>query len=203
MVFLDELATNATRHGISIILTSGNADALVPQRGTEVAIQNTTFGGIQGFTRKPSTPWYDDGGTFAGIVHQERGWTYALFAGAGHFVPNSRPVAAFTFLREFVLGNNQTGLVTTSSSGEVIVIGGEDATLAGDILKEPPEIYLGSWVTTSTYTFPSATIAQWDNYFATATSIPSKRSSGATSLSCTMSGWLLVFVFSVAGLLSL
>lgn len=172
MVFLDELATNATKNNVSIIISSGNADPLVPHRGSEVIIQNTTFGGIQGFTRKPSTPWYDDEGNFAGIIHQERGWTYALFAGASHLVPASKPVAAFTFFREFVLGNNQTGLVTTSSSGEVLVIGGEDPKLAGDFLKESPEIYLGSWVTTSTYTFPSATIAQWDNSFAAVQATP-------------------------------
>lgn len=56
-------------------------------------LQNTTFGGIQGFSRKPSTPWTDDAGNFAGIVHQERNWTYVLFAGAGHTVPLSKPAA--------------------------------------------------------------------------------------------------------------
>jgi carboxypeptidase D len=52
-----------------------------------------TFGGIQGFTRKPSTPFSDDHGNFAGIVHQERGLTYALFHGASHQVPQSVPGA--------------------------------------------------------------------------------------------------------------
>jgi carboxypeptidase D len=47
-----------------------------------VAIQNTTFGGIQGFTKRPSTPFTDDEGNFAGIIHQERNITYALFASA-------------------------------------------------------------------------------------------------------------------------
>jgi hypothetical protein len=62
-------------------------------------LQNTTFGGIQGFSRKPSTPWTDDAGNFAGIVHQERNWTYVLFAGAGHTVPFSKPAAVrFSFL---------------------------------------------------------------------------------------------------------
>jgi carboxypeptidase D len=50
-----------------------------------------TFGGVQGFTRKPSTPFYDDNGNFAGIVHQERGLTYALFKNASHQVPESVP----------------------------------------------------------------------------------------------------------------
>jgi carboxypeptidase D len=58
-----------------------------------VVIQNTTFGGIQGFTRKPSTEWTTDDGKFAGIVHQERNWTYVLVYGAGHLVPQSNPAA--------------------------------------------------------------------------------------------------------------
>lgn len=55
--------------------------------------QNMTFGGVQGFTRRPSTPFTDDKGNFAGVVHQERGLTYALFQNAGHLVPQSVPGA--------------------------------------------------------------------------------------------------------------
>jgi carboxypeptidase C (cathepsin A) len=58
-----------------------------------VVIQNTTFGGIQGFSRKPSTEWTTDDGKFAGVVHQERNWTYALVYGAGHLVPQYQPAA--------------------------------------------------------------------------------------------------------------
>ena len=61
-------------------------------------IQNTTFGGIRGFTRKPATPFTDDAGNFAGIVHQERNWTYALFDHAGHEVPEYQPEAVRDFL---------------------------------------------------------------------------------------------------------
>lgn len=53
--------------------------------------QNTTFGGIQGFTRKPSTPWFDDDGKQAGIVHQERNWTYILVEDVGHLVAYNSP----------------------------------------------------------------------------------------------------------------
>lgn len=56
-----------------------------------MVIQNTTFGGIQGFTRKPATPWYNDEGSLAGVVHQERNLTYVLFLGAGHEVPEYQP----------------------------------------------------------------------------------------------------------------
>lgn len=35
MVFLDQLATNATARNVSIILYNGNGDLLVSHRGTE------------------------------------------------------------------------------------------------------------------------------------------------------------------------
>ena len=59
--------------------------------GSNRQIQNTTFGGIQGFSQRPSTPWFDDSGNFAGVVHQERNWTYVLVQGAGHEVPEFQP----------------------------------------------------------------------------------------------------------------
>ena len=37
MVFLDELATNATARNVSIIVYSGNSDLLIPHRGSEGA----------------------------------------------------------------------------------------------------------------------------------------------------------------------
>ncbi|KAF5387348.1 hypothetical protein D9757_005819 [Collybiopsis confluens] len=110
MVFLTELATNATKKNVGIVLFSGNDDSLVAHRGTEVVIQNTTFGGIQGFTRRPATPWTGSNGEFAGIVHQERGWTYVLFKGAGHLVGNTAPANAKVFIEEFVFGNNLPAL---------------------------------------------------------------------------------------------
>ncbi|THV05581.1 alpha/beta-hydrolase [Dendrothele bispora CBS 962.96] len=164
MTFLTDLATNATAHNVSVILYSGNDDTLIAHRGTEVVIQNTTFGGVQGFSRKPSTPWQDDSGNFAGIVHQERGWTYVLFKGAGHLVPAKNPANALVFVREFFIGENATGLVTTDSSGGQQVIGGEDAPLAGDILPGADEIFYGPGTTLSTFVFPEATRAAWTSF---------------------------------------
>ncbi|KAI0777947.1 Alpha/Beta hydrolase protein [Irpex lacteus] len=124
--FLDELATNATEHGVKVIIYVGNDDSVAPHLSSEITIQNTTFGGIQGFTRKPATPWYDDAGNFAGVVHQERNWTYILVDKAGHEVPEYQPQSAFVMYREFILGNNQTGLLTNTST---TAVGGENPSL--------------------------------------------------------------------------
>ncbi|KAF9461223.1 Alpha/Beta hydrolase protein [Collybia nuda] len=170
MDFMTELATNATARGVDIILYSGNDDALIAHRSTEIAIQNTTFGGIQGFTVKPSTPWFS-GGKFAGIIRQERGWTYVLFDHASHMVPTSQPAAAFTFLREFVLGNNKQGLVT-KIAGKTLVIGGENTALAADTLPGSDGIRYGPGSDPSTYVAPAATRAAWQSFIRTATASP-------------------------------
>ncbi|KII95448.1 hypothetical protein PLICRDRAFT_34311 [Plicaturopsis crispa FD-325 SS-3] len=164
MLFMTDLATNASAHNVSLIFYSGNDDALVGHKGTQVVIQNMTFGGIQGFTRAPSTPWYDDDGNFAGIVHQERNVTYALFDGAGHLVPEWKPEAAYVFLREFILGDNTTGLVSGNRT-----VGGENATLGEDTLPGTTVIFYGSGTTSASVVEPSASIAAWNSFLATAT----------------------------------
>ncbi len=126
---------------------------------------------------------------FAGIVHQERNWTYILVKGAGHLVPQQQPERvsdhqqnhqrdfyteigllrqAFVFLREFVFGNNETGLVT-NVKGHTTVIGGEDPQLANTVLTGQSGIYYGSGTTQYTYTYPTATIAAWETFIAFAT----------------------------------
>ncbi|KAH9848633.1 alpha/beta-hydrolase [Lenzites betulinus] len=184
VAFLTELAANASARNVTMVFYSGNDDSQVQHRGTEVVIQNFTFGGIQGFSRKPSTPWFDDEGNFAGIVHQERNLTYVLFSGAGHLVPQWKPQQALVFLREFVLGSNKNGTVTGTT-----VVGGENSTLAGDFLPGGNEIFYGSGTTAGTSVVPSATIAAWDSFLAaaTATSIVPE-SSGATGTSSSAGG---------------
>jgi len=68
---------------------------------------------------------------------------------------------AWTFLREFILGNNETGLV---KNADTPAVGGEDPQYAVNTLAEGPEVYRGSYTTTSTYHFPTATVARWDRY---------------------------------------
>jgi carboxypeptidase D len=83
--------------------------------------QNTTFGGIQGFTVPPNTPWYDDRGAFAGTIRQERNWTLAIIYGAGHQTPVYNAHRTFAFMRDFVLGNSSVGLVETNADGTVYI----------------------------------------------------------------------------------
>jgi carboxypeptidase D len=74
---------------------------------------------------------------------------------------------AFTFAREFILGNNQTGLVT-KEGGTVSVVGGESSALAVNVMSGQPEIFYGSGTTQSTYMAPTATVAAWNSFIATA-----------------------------------
>ncbi|OSX59957.1 hypothetical protein POSPLADRAFT_1048408 [Postia placenta MAD-698-R-SB12] len=178
MTFFTELATNASAR----VFLSSYIQETMTRSSLTAAQKNTTFGGIQGFTRKPATPWYADDGSFAGIVHQERNWTYILFKGAGHLVPQQQPANAYTFLREFVLGSNTTGLVS-GSKGQVSVVGGEVSSLAQDVLPGQSGIYVGSGATQSTYTFPSATIAAWESYITTATASPTRLAAQVRSTS--------------------
>lgn len=145
---------------------------------------------MRGFTRKPSTPWFDYDGNFGGIVHQERNITYVLFNRASHQVPIYQPASvsiadklvcavdslcvleAFFFLSEFVLGNNTLGTVV-EKHGKVHVIGGENSSLAGNFLPgEHNPIFYGSGTTQFSTVWPSATIAAWNGFLATATETP-------------------------------
>ncbi|KZV83424.1 alpha/beta-hydrolase [Exidia glandulosa HHB12029] len=156
------LLTDIATRGVPIVFYSGNADALVAHRGTEVVIQNFTFGGIQGFSRKPATPWFDDSNSFAGVVHQERNVTYVLFDNAGHLVPQWQAARALVFLREFVLGSNTTGLVLSDGS----VVGGEDSTmLTLDYLPASDKpVYYGSATSQFSTVWPKATLDAWKSF---------------------------------------
>ena len=59
------------------------------------------------------------------------------------------------------MGDNKTGLVTDANTP---ALGGEDVRYAVNTMAEGPEVYQGSYTTTSTYYFPTATVASWDQY---------------------------------------
>ena len=73
------------------------------------------------------------------------------------------------FLREFILGNNDTGRVVDQSK----TVGGNFEALAGQAIVGEDDIFTGAGVTQGTVTVPSATVSNWIDFLQTATSTPS------------------------------
>jgi len=162
MAFFTDLLVNASQHDVRVIIYSGNDDMILPHRGSEVVIQNTTWGGTQGFIKQPSRTWTNDRNETAGVVHQERNLTYVLLFHAGHEVPLYQPENAFVFLRDFVFGSNTTGSLDDN---------GPTAELPNGVLDESNEpIFFGSASTVGSTVFPTATIASWESFITTHTS---------------------------------
>ncbi|KAJ7354412.1 alpha/beta-hydrolase [Mycena albidolilacea] len=107
IAFLSDLAANASTHNVSIVFYSGNDNALVQHRGTEVIIQNTMFGGTQGFTRKPSTSWFDDDGTQALVFLRE-------FAVSGNGVVGGENT---TLANDFLPGGEEIFFGSSTTAG--------------------------------------------------------------------------------------
>ncbi|KAF7320774.1 Carboxypeptidase [Mycena chlorophos] len=192
--FLDELAANASAANISMVWYSGNDDALTTHWSTEVVIQNTTFGGIQGFTRKPDTPWYDDSGEFSGVVRQERGMLYALLYGAGHQTPVINPARSFAFIRDFFVGGSPVGAV--DAAGHVTLDGPGGTSSRGAHAAPDPEIlpdgvitgqaevwYNGRGPKTETVVWPTKSVEAWNAYVSSvfATGVPASTTASASA----------------------
>lgn len=64
------------------MITHGDLDFLLMHQGTELAIQNMTWAGAQGFQEPPSTPLVVDGAE-KGYTHTERNLTFTLVNGSG------------------------------------------------------------------------------------------------------------------------
>ncbi len=75
-------------------------------------------------------------------------------------------------MKEFVLGNNTLGLVESTPNGTVTVVGGENATLAEDVLPGRDEVIYGSGTAVSTFVFPEATRSAWREFIRTETALP-------------------------------
>lgn len=63
----------------------GQDDAWLLPSGTDLLLQNYTWGGKQGFTQQPSTPIKVNGAS-KGVFRNERGLLYAKVPSAGHEV---------------------------------------------------------------------------------------------------------------------
>ncbi|KAJ5105452.1 Peptidase S10 serine carboxypeptidase [Penicillium alfredii] len=116
-----------TTHNISLHIYNGEWDMLINHIGTELSIQNMTWGGAQGFSEKPHQLFYADNAapastkssskhtaattltaatatdTAAGTWAAERGVSYHHFWEAGHSVFVNKPREVFAFVRDVVV----------------------------------------------------------------------------------------------------
>lgn len=120
------LPSLVTEHNISVHVYSGDNDLLLNHLGTELVLQNMTWRGAQGFSRKPSRLFYahdaapallgsdacvvshgakEQPCVPAGIWASERGLTYHLFRGAGHSVFTKKPREMFAYVRDVVVAD--------------------------------------------------------------------------------------------------
>ncbi|OAK99268.1 carboxypeptidase cpdS precursor [Phaeosphaeriaceae sp. SRC1lsM3a] len=96
------------------VIVHGELDFILLYNGTLMAIQNMTWGGMQGFQTAPSdpffVPYHEDisltslsAKGIMGTTHTERKLTWVAQALSGHMVPQYQPSSAYRQL-EFLLG---------------------------------------------------------------------------------------------------
>ncbi|EIN06453.1 alpha/beta-hydrolase [Punctularia strigosozonata HHB-11173 SS5] len=84
------------QHGLAASSDRFRADMILIAEGTRIAIQNMTWGGLQGFQTpiEPETFVVENMGVY-GNMHQERNLTYVEFFFSGHMTPQFVPWATF------------------------------------------------------------------------------------------------------------
>ncbi|CAO1619579.1 unnamed protein product [Sympodiomycopsis kandeliae] len=87
------------------LIINGQDDFKLLSLGTQLGLQNTTWGGKQGFQTNPTTQAALTGasGKKVGTYHTERKLTFALVDNAGHFVSVTQPEASLK-LHKYLLG---------------------------------------------------------------------------------------------------
>jgi carboxypeptidase D len=87
------------------IIGHGMLDYILIANGSLLAIQNMTWGGAQGFQKKPEEVFYVpfDNRQTAGKTHTERGLTWVEMDLTGHMAPGAAPSATFLQLM-YLLG---------------------------------------------------------------------------------------------------
>lgn len=101
-----EVLPNVIERTQNVIVAHGLLDMVLIANGTLLQLQNTTWGGLQGFQTAPSdkliAPQHRDYSNYMlaasgimGTTHTERGLTYAAIELAGHMVPQYTPSVAF------------------------------------------------------------------------------------------------------------
>jgi carboxypeptidase D len=195
MTFLSDLARSASARGVQFVFFVGNDDAISPAFGTlgksrfasiyvdhsaelnllAASIQNTTFGDTRGFTKRPSTPWYADDGSFAGIIHAERNLTFAIMYGTGHQIAINQPAASFAFARDFIFGSNSSALQANLQAGRLA----DNPSLGQSALPAAAQVKYGQGTRTSMTTAPTKSVASF--YSAIDVLVPTGTDGGGTA----------------------
>ncbi|KAK6533722.1 hypothetical protein TWF694_002653 [Orbilia ellipsospora] len=87
------------------IIAHGLHDYILLAEGSLMALNNMTWGGVQGFTQRPASTFYVpyEGQGDMGVWREERGLTFIEIKASGHMVPEYQPGAAYRHL-EYLLG---------------------------------------------------------------------------------------------------
>lgn len=89
------------------VIASGLTDMVMINQGTKLALQNVTWGKMQGFQKPISTDFIVSGQGSSGRFSIERGLTFVEIEKAGHMVPQYQPRAAFQIL-QYLLGQTDS-----------------------------------------------------------------------------------------------
>jgi carboxypeptidase D len=136
------------------VIAHGELDYILLYNGTLMAIQNMTWGGMQGFQNPPVddfyVPYHDDlsltslsAKGLMGKTLTERKLTFVQQAMSGHMVPQYQPSSAYRQL-EFLLGRIEsltsrepfTTLPKTPQSNETSIVGKRDLGVMPGQLKK-------------------------------------------------------------------
>lgn len=117
----------------NVIVGHGALDMVLLANGTLLALQNMTWGGKIGFSRRPDEPFYVPAsnlstpatlaasGVVMGSLVSERGLTYVGVDISGHMVPQYAPSAAYRHV-EYMLGRVDCMNCTKPFTTEVSVV---------------------------------------------------------------------------------
>lgn len=105
--------TNVIDKTRNVVIGGGELDFVVVNNGTLLVLQNTTWGGQNGFDSRPNTPFFipNDTNTFqgalgghgnVGIWREERGLTWYTIRLAGHTVPGHSLTGGYRVLQKLL-----------------------------------------------------------------------------------------------------
>ncbi|KFZ07166.1 hypothetical protein V501_06711 [Pseudogymnoascus sp. VKM F-4519 (FW-2642)] len=98
------IVPNLISQGVKVHIFNGILDYVIPHIGQELVLQNTTWGGSQGFSRPPTSDVLRNSkGQQVSQGREERGMSYYTFQNAGHRVAQDDPEGSLQWLIKVVV----------------------------------------------------------------------------------------------------